>query len=171
MNIEQLDSTRILISLSESELAGQSLTYSTLNTHTEEGRSFIGKLLADAEKKTGIPLRGKRVLIEAMRYKSGCLLLMTVHTKRAGRRFRIRSRSGTYTFRFESADDLLECLEKTSLPPHTLTEQNGIYRLIVRHAMPGREYMHILSEYSSGAVRSDIYALSVIEHTHTLTSS
>ena len=171
MNIEQLDSSRVLISFGDNELASYNLSYTSLDLHSAEGRHFISKLLITAEEKTGIPLIGKKLLIESIRYKSGCMLLITARQQHKRRIYRIRRRSGTYTFRFDSADDLLSCLEKTRLPPYTLTGEDGIYRLIIRHAMPGRPYMHILSEYSSGFVRSDIYALSVMEHTHLLKPS
>ncbi len=171
MNIEQLDTSRIFVSLCDSELQEHSLSFESLDMRTPEGKEFFRTLLCSAEKKTGVKLIGRKIRIEALKYTAGCMLLITVRQRSNGRRYRIKSRSGFYTFRFDSADDLISCLECTRLPSYILTEENGIYRIIIPHAMPGRNYMRILSEFSAEYRRSDIYAFSVLEHTRIIARS
>ena len=170
MNIEQIDTSKILISLCDRDMENYNVTYESLGMRDIRSRGFIKELLHFAEDKTGVPLSGKRLLIEAMKYEHGCLLLVTVGRPSYGRRYRIKCRSGTYTFRFDSAEDLLSCIEQlclscSRLPPSSVTTDSEHYWLILHSAMPDKIYMNIIREFSSFFIRSNVYAVSLLEHT------
>ena len=111
MKIEQIDRTRILISLGEADLKNYSVTFESLSLSEEHSRQVLRELLHTASSRTGISFHNKRIVIEALKYEHGCLLLLTL-SSRSGKkkRYRLRFHHSLYLFRFECAEHLLSCI-------------------------------------------------------------
>ena len=115
MNIEKINSEKLLISLCDKELEEYNLTYEGLSFTDSRSKRVIQELLIRAESKTGMKLNGKKLMIEAMKYDHGCILLVTVVNRRKRKIYSIKSRSNSYVFSFTSAEELLACIEQLYL--------------------------------------------------------
>ena len=112
MNIEQIDSRRILISMTENELEDYSITFEALSLSEKQTQRVLKELMDRAAQRTGISFRDKRVLIEALKYEKGCIFLLTVSDKNRKRRiFRIKFCNESYMFLFKDAESLLSCIQ------------------------------------------------------------
>ena len=110
MTIEQLDDKRIIISLGNQELEQYAVTFESLNTTEKHSRALLKELLQKVSRQTGICLQNKRVMIEALQYAHGCLLLLTVTDKKR-RLWRIRYHRQTEVFSFSELNCLLDCIK------------------------------------------------------------
>ncbi len=111
MNIEQLDASRILISLSDSDLERMSLSFEKMSLHENNSRRVLRALLESASETTGVSFENKRVFIEAMRYDRGCLLLLTVSDRKGRRKiYRISRSAYSYLFVFSDTDSFFDCM-------------------------------------------------------------
>ncbi len=174
MNIEQIDASKILISLCDKEMKDYNVSYETLGLRDLHARKVIHDLLSRAEHKTGMELHGKRLVIEAMKYDHGCLLLVTVEHTETRKVYRIKSRSSSYAFRFHNAEDLLSCIEQlyrySGSTRSTLLADDNCYYLLLPRLMSDDRILRIISEYTNYAAKGILTALSLKEHTKTLSS-
>lgn len=174
MNIEQIDTSKILISLCDKEMKEYNVSYEALGLRDLHARRVIHDLLSRAEHKTGMELHGKRLVIEAMKYDHGCLLLVTVEHSVPRRVYRIKSRSSSYAFRFHNVEELLSCIEQlyryNSGIKSTLLADDNYYYLVMPRLMSDDRILRIISEYTNYAVKGIFAALSLKEHTNTLSS-
>lgn len=112
MNIEQIGTDGIIISLCDRDMEEFDVTFESLSFSEEHSREVLKKLMYFASVKTGIRFNDKKVLIEAMRYDHGCILLMTVSERKQKRRvYRIKGRSQTYTFIFDDVESFIACIK------------------------------------------------------------
>ena len=112
MNIKQIDADRILISLCDEDLKSYCITFESLDTDDRHSELVLEELLLKASEYTGTSFRNKRVLIEAMKYDHGCILLLTLREKAGKRRsYRLSRTTQTVTFAFDRAESFLCCIE------------------------------------------------------------
>ena len=78
MFIEQLDKTRLLITLENEDLSIFDLSPDSLSMEDKETRDLFKQLLALAAVKTGVVLRNKTISVELMPYDRGCFILATI---------------------------------------------------------------------------------------------
>ena len=64
MKIEQIDNSRILISLCDKELQKFSVTFESLDFSESHSRSVIREIIQNASAQTGIDMSNKKILIE-----------------------------------------------------------------------------------------------------------
>lgn len=171
MNIEQIDAERILISLSDEDMESYSVTFESLSLAEIHSRTVLKELLNHASVKTGISFTDKRIVIEALKYEHGCILLLTVLKKSQKRKiYRIKSCMESYVFGFENAENFLACIKALyALSGGRLTSSayffNDKYYLIIGCTSILRSrYINTISEFSSYKNRSS--ALSAILHEH-----
>ncbi len=178
MNIEQIDSERILISLSDKDMENYSITFETLSLSENNSRKALSELMNRASSATGISFSDKRVMIEALKYEHGCLLLLTVSCKKKKRKvYRIKSCSESYIFMFDSAESFLACTKalyclKASRPSGSAYTLNGKYFLIIGCSSVLRsKYIDTIREFSVQEKRSSAYAAILHEHAKLLSSA
>ncbi len=171
MNIEQIDAERILISLSDEDMKSYSVTFETLSLSEIHSRSVLRELLNHASVKTGINFTDKRIVIEALKYEHGCILLLTVLQKPPKRKiYHIKSCMESYVFGFETAENFLACIKalysvsggRLTSSAYTLNEK--YYLVIGCTSILRSKYINTISEFSSYKNRST--ALSAILHEH-----
>ena len=86
MTVEQIDSSKVLISLCNEDLTEYSLRFDTMSFNDPHSRRILNKLLTIACGKTGIKQeKDKSMLVEAMPHSNGCLILLTMNHKKKKR--------------------------------------------------------------------------------------
>lgn len=110
-------------------MAHYDLTFETLSMQEPHSGRILRELMTHACSQTGISLKNKQVMIEAMQYEHGCLLLLTVSEKiRKQKTYRIKSRNQCMVFRFDDVENLLQCLQ-TLCQLHERHPHSAVYRL------------------------------------------
>lgn len=171
MKIEQLASDRILISLGEKDLAGYSMTFDTLDLKEETSRRMIRELLRLVAEECGLSMRNKRILIEAMQYDKGCLLLLTFSDKCRRRKvYHIKHDHYSITFAFRKLDHLLHCLQilysmKCRLPESTVCLYQNRYYLILQSAfLPKSRFYYTIAEFADSSRMGRLLPAFLLEH-------
>ena len=109
MNIEKIDTSRILISLCARDMEKYDVTFESLNFSETHSRTVLKEIMACASAKTGVDFDNKRIMIEALKYENGCLLLFTLSSKK--KIYRARYYDNSYIFTFDSAENFLSCMK------------------------------------------------------------
>ncbi len=170
VDIEQIDEKRILISLGENDLERLSVKFEELSLDEIRSREVINELLMYASKTTGVSFKNKRIVIEALKYQHGCLLLLTVKEKfDRSKRYRIKNTEEPYIFKFDDAESFLCCIRELYKLSSGQTTTAVLYRksyyLIVTSSLPlSNKFKHIISEFSSEKHRGNVYSASLCEH-------
>lgn len=156
MNIERIDNSRIIVSLCNKDMEKFSVTFETLNLSDIHSRKVLKEILCYASYQTGIQLKNKKILIEAMQYEHGCILLITLSDKNKKRKiYRIKNRSDIYIFGFENADCFLNCINAIyhiheNKYSSSAFELDGKYYLAVQPTTSLKsKYLQTVNEFSS----------------------
>ena len=90
MTIEQIDPGKVMIVLGSNDMKDFSLEYNTLSFKDPHSRKILSRLLTLACSKTGMSIDNKKMLVEALPHKSGCLILLTLKPKTKRRVYRVK---------------------------------------------------------------------------------
>ncbi len=171
MNIEQINSSKIIISLCNKELEKLSVTFETLNFSDLNSRKALKEILYCASSKTGIDFKNKRILIEVMQYENGCIFLVTLSEKNRSRKiYRIKKCVDFYTFIFDSADSLLNCINAIyningGRYCSYVFIMDGTYCLSIRPTSTlQNKYINTIKEFTSDIRYGKIYFDFLLEH-------
>ncbi len=143
MIIELLESGTVLVSLGTDDMSLYKLDFSDSSDPAAIKKGLV-KVLGRVREKRG-RTRCESYLIEAFPSKSGCLLIITVHTAEHKRRVYRVKRPGDVACIFDSVDSMLDCMLSGHIPKNSeLYEFNGSYVLLTR---ADHKSTAILSEY------------------------
>ncbi len=171
MNIEQIDNTRILISLCDKDLEHYRVTFENLSLSESHSRTVLKELMYHASVKTGMDLKDKKVLIEALKYEHGCLLLLTVSERCRKRKvYRVKYYHDSSVFSFANAENFLSCINALYHMPFEpysssafLYEQ--MYYLVLRTPSPLKaNYIHTIREFCTPSRHGTLFAAFLQEH-------
>ncbi len=167
MTIEQIDSGRVMILLGCEDMKDFSLKYDTLGFKDPHSRRILSRLLKLACNKTGMNVINKRMFVEALPHKSGCLILLTLTEKTSRRVYRIKKSDKSYCCVFDNAEDLIRAsiaLKRFSDTKGVVYLEDGKYYLII-DTMPLSLYlMSALEEFSQAYVCSKPAAARIMEN-------
>lgn len=155
MYIEQLDKTRLLITLEYEDLCTFELEPYSISLENNETKSLLKQLLTLAAIKAGVPIKDKTLSVEAMPYDSGCFLLVTIKPKRPRKIYKIKKEASNLLFGFENASCMLEALKQLYSAGFTKCEctlynDKGTYYLLFRSvARIPTNIRFILSEFGT----------------------
>ena len=110
MTIEQIDNERILIALCDEDMKSFSLEFESMTLSDPHVREMMKSLLSFASIETGIPVKNKKMLIEAIPYVNGCLFLITLTQKKHKRKVYKIKNTRPLIFEFSDAEDMLRCI-------------------------------------------------------------
>lgn len=169
MNIKQLDSHRILISFGDRELDEKYHTsYEKLNSGNI--REFLKTSLSHAGNGADIALSGSPLQIEAAKYESGCIFLITICAQK--RRFYISERSDSYAFIFRGLEELTGCVRvmnsegldtRGSCIYYSPEDHCGRYYLILKRVFRKSRVFGIACEYGRCVCRGRFIAAAIGE--------
>lgn len=169
MTIEQLDTTKVLISLCNEDMEDYSLSFDTMSFYNDSSRRVLMRLLRLACNKTGMPFGSKTVLVEALPHQSGCLLLVTLMEKQKKRKtYRVKRIKERPCYCFDGAEELLSGIESlnhknVSLHMNSLWLFGGKYYLIFDYPLVSRRARGVLCEYSRELSITDVRAARIRE--------
>lgn len=153
MFIEQLDNTRLLITLEQEDLNIFELEPYSISFENNETKSLLKQLLTLAAIKAGVSIKDKSLSVEAMPYDSGCFLLVTIKPKGKRKIYRIKGESTQILTKFNTTEEMLGAVKRiydTGINPAdcSLFEGDGNYYLLIvsDRSLPEKVH-HILTEY------------------------
>lgn len=111
MTIEQLDTTKVLISLCSEDMEKFALRFNDMSFCDEHSKKVLLRLTQLACMKTGVEMKKGAVLMEALPHQSGCLLLVTLLEKKRRKTYKVKKFREFPCFGFDCIDDLLSCVE------------------------------------------------------------
>lgn len=168
MNIEKIDTRRIIISLCEKDMQNYAVTFDSLNFSETHSKTVLTDIMKRAAETTGIDFKNKKIIIEALRYDTGCLLLLTVARKR--KTYRVRYGTETFIFRFSSAETFLSCIkalyymQKDRFFSSAYLYDNSYYLIIKTSAKLKNKYINTIGEFSTGYAKGNILHSFLSEH-------
>lgn len=156
MTIEQLDSTKVLISLCSEDMEDFKLKFNDMSFCSEHSKRILLRLLQLACSKAGVSFERKTVLMEALPHNSGCLLLLTMMEKNRRKTYKVKKIKEHPCFVFENAEELLSAAENlqtrgVSLRDNSLWVLDGKYYLMFNYPFVSRDVCALLREYSRRA--------------------
>ena len=167
MTIEQIDSSKVMILLGCDDMKDFSLEYDTLGFSDPHSRRILSRLLRLACNKTGMSVNNKRMYVEALPHKSGCLILLTLTEKTKRRIYKIKKSDKSYCCIFQNAEALITAsvaLKKFAIPGGKVYFSDDKYYLII-DTMPLSLYlMSELEEFSDAYVCSKTACARIAEN-------
>ena len=167
MTIEQIDTGRVMILLGNDDMKDFSLKYSTLSFKDAHSRKILRRLLTLACSKMGIDTIDKKMFVEALPHKSGCLILLTLMPKTSRRKYRIKKSAKCLCAVFENVDSLLDCCAAASKRFHTAENSaylfEGSYYLIIDSSPVSLYTLALLNEFAECYICSRIAAARIKE--------
>lgn len=175
MTIEQLDTSKVLISLGSEDMRDYELRFNDMSFCDEHSRRVLLRLLKLACMKTGVPYSSKTVLMEALPHSSGCLLLVTLMEKSTRKTYKVKRIKEHPCYVFLSAEDLLSAVESLhqralNLHKNSLWLCGGKYYLVFDYPVVNCLARGVLCEYSR-EIHSSAVALSRIRESGKLLCS
>ena len=133
MTIEQIDPSKVMIVLGNNDMKDFSLEYNTLSFSDPHSRKILSRLLTLACSKTGMSIDNKKMLVEALPHKSGCLILLTLKPKTKRRAFRIKKPDRYLCCIFADVERLISAAAalKDRLPENSVFYFNDKYYLLI----------------------------------------
>lgn len=143
MTVEMIGEKTILVSLGEGDMRRYAFS---LEGNADTMQSGLKALLCRVGEICGLDHRGKSYLIEALPSKSGCLLIISVHTVKHRRKFRIKRRQARELCVFFDADAMLDFWRSRPQGSYAVYRYEGSY-LLLPGVSVSTETMARLSEY------------------------
>lgn len=153
MTIEQLDTSKVLISLCDEDMRDYKLQFNGMSFCSEHSKRVLLRLLQLACMRAGINYRSKTVLMEALPHQSGCLILVTMLESKKRKTYKVRRIKEQPCFVFESAEELLCSAEdiyrqEMKLYSNSLWLCEGKYQLVFDYPLLQDRVRRILGEYA-----------------------
>lgn len=157
MKIETPQENRIIVQLTQEDMAELDITYEEMDYGNIETRRVIWTILDRVRLAIGKDIDPSgRMMIETIPTDDGCVIYFTVlGAKSIGTHtLRINKERTAFTYAFENINELTDCaaaLRKgvSSLPKSSLFLLDGGYRLFLQFDLPPRRCKNLLSEYGT----------------------
>ena len=164
MTIEQIDPGKVMIVLGSNDMKDFSLEYSTLSFKDPHSRKILSRLLTLACSKTGMSIDNKKMLVEALPHRSGCLILLTLKPKTKRRIYRVKKNDKCLCCIFTDVERLIgaSVALKNRLSENKIYYYNDKYYLLVEDNI-ALYPLALLEEFSDCYVCSKIAAAKVSE--------
>ncbi len=160
MTVEMIGEKTILVSLCEGDMRRYSLT---LDGNADKVQSGLKDLLCRVGEICGLDHRGKSYLIEALPSNKGCLLIISVHTVKHRRKFRIKRTQAHELCVFFDADAMLDFWRSRPQGGYAVYEYEGRFILLPCGSATA-EPIARLSEYGELYPVSDAVFARIREH-------
>lgn len=155
MTIQQLTDNKVMVSLCDEDMKGFDLSFDTMGICDRHSHKILFRLMNIACTKSGIDTKGKSVMLEAVPYIGGCILLISVSQKPHKRKkYRIQRIMEYPCYRFDSAEVMLSAIEKlynceSLFYNNSVYVQNDVYYLVFDYPVVSDKALQILSEYAN----------------------
>lgn len=153
MTIEQINSSKVLIALCNQDMEDYRLEFDSMDLENSHSRKILSRLIRVICTKTGLSTENKRLLLEALPYESGCLILVTfMEIKPKPAKYRIKKTSDCLCFTFDNTEDFLDCTallyrENVFFPGSKAYLFNNLYYLVFEYYPVPKRAKIILNEF------------------------
>ncbi len=174
MTIEQIDSSKVLITLCSDDMDDYRLKYDTIGFENPHSRKILKRLLNLACAKTGLSAQNKRLLMETLPCKSGCIILVTFMEKqKTPKKYRIKGHGENYCYCFAELEELIKAVtliysQSLCVPSASTYLYGAKYYLVFEPYPLPIQAKRILSEYGRQKRFGRAFAASLKEAAHTV---
>ncbi|MDD5795371.1 MAG: adaptor protein MecA [Oscillospiraceae bacterium] len=153
MTIEQIDSSKVLITLCSQDMKDYRLDFNAMGFSNPHSKKILNRLIKIVCTKTGLSTENKKLLMEALPHQSGCLILVTFIEKRPLQtKYKIKKFGENICFSFENTENFMAAvslLYKENLRFHSNKAYlfNGAYYFIFEHYPLPLKAKRILNEF------------------------
>lgn len=153
MTIEQINSSKVLIALCNQDMKDYRLEFDSMGFENTHSRKILSRLIKVICTKTGLSTENKKLLMEALPFENGCLILVTfMEMKPKSTKYRIKRPREALCFTFDKTQDFLDCIallyrENIYFPHSRAFLFNGLYYLIFDYYPVPKRAKRILSEF------------------------
>lgn len=153
MTVDQLGCNRILIKLCEKDMNDFSLDFDTLSFTDAHSRKIILRILQLACFKTGVEVKNKNIMVEALQLDDGCYILLTVTEKHRRHTYKFKRPSDSVCYLLGDSGNFLDAVEKlysqnVCCNKNSAYLYNGEYYLIFDYPTIPARLKHVLKEYA-----------------------
>ena len=172
MNIEKIDTSRIIISLCAGDMEKYDITFESLNFSETHSKTVLKEIMACASEKTGVNFNNKRIMIEALKYEKGCLLLVTLSARK--KIYRVKYYDNSYIFTFCTAENFLSCLKalyrmkRDKFFSSAYWYREEYYLVIKSSSRLKAKYINMISEFCGNRKRNSLLSEFLSEHARIL---
>ena len=155
MIIEQIDSSKVLISLCKGDMQDYKLEFSNMDLVEPHSKKILERLLSIVCNKTGLSTKNKRLVMEAVPLDNGCLILVTfMDIKPKKTKYRIKKHKTTVCFVFDNTENFINAIsllyrENIYFRGCKAILYNKMYYIIFDGCPVATKAKRILSEFGS----------------------
>lgn len=153
MTFELIGKTRVLISLCAQDMKDYSLEFDTMSLSDPQCKKAISSILSIACDKTGFNIKNGNLLIEALPYDNGCLILLSNEKKSDRRVYKIKKNSHSLCCVFDELESFIKAVLSLSdmsfsFYPNSAYFYSDKYYLIFERPVIPKKSRVMLSEYA-----------------------
>lgn len=172
MILDKIDEKRLLIALSNEDMALLDITFNQLDWRNDYSREIIKNLLIRAEHEMGFSADNSKLLIEAIPQANGCFVLITLLSnklKRHRKTYKIKNNTKPFIFHFKDAEALLCAIERIyeSQPYFSnsavIADNESYYAVFYINNSSSSKIQAIISEYGELVGESSLLATRLFE--------
>jgi adapter protein MecA 1/2 len=196
MNIEQLNSEKLRIVLSDDDLKKYNLDYMSISTESAATRLLVTDILIDAKNMAGFTTKNSKLLIEVLPGKNnGCVLYLTKMPLTVQQKFRTKANQQSlnlsallqdqndYIFSSNNLEDTIDAINcfagypDVPLSKSALYDFHGQYHLIFSPVYVGTDkqrlcsLLGLLSEYGQTQKTNPLHEALIAEHGNAIADS
>ena len=153
MIIEQIDSSKVLISLCNRDIDDYKIELNSMSINDPHHKKILMRLLDVVCNKTGLSTKNKQLLMEAVPVDSGCLILVTfMDIKPKITKYKVKNPQRSFCFSFDNTDNFIKAvtlLYKENIYFRNCRAMlfNNKYHLIFDNCPVAHKAKRILSEF------------------------
>lgn len=170
MTIEQIDTSKVLISLCTEDMKDFSLKFDTIGFSDPHSRKILTRLLTLACSKTGMKMDNKSMIVEALPHETGCLILLTITPRKSGKKlYKIKKLQSKLCYVFDDSEDFLNVVSILSKAriyfySNSVYFYNNKYYLVFDYPSVPKRARAVLSEYASVKKCNKIFSAKLREY-------
>ncbi len=153
MTVDKLAENRILIVLCDKDMNDFSLDYNKMSFDDVHSRRILMRILQLACFKSGIDIKGRSVMLEAVAFDDECYLLITLKDKRH-KTYKLKSCNKALCYHFGGSGTFLDAVEQlyrqnVCCNHNSAYVYKGEYYLIFDYPSIPQKLRRVLSEYGN----------------------
>ena len=174
MNIEQIDDKKVILSLTNEDMKKLNMDIDTISISKKHSRAVINKLLTYVSRDIGLSFKNKRIIIEALQYNGGCILLISTSEKNKRKTYRMTRYQGERIFVFDELQSLLTCIRElyrivdTEMKSSIYYDENNYYLLLYGFSVFKIKYTKTIQEWCIRNCSGEYFSYTLGEHSSLL---
>ena len=158
MNIEQINDKKVILSLTNEDMKKLNMDIDTISIGKKHSRDI------------GLSFKNKRIIIEALKYNGGCILLISTHEKNKRKTYRMMRFQSERIFVFDELQSMLTCIRElyrivdTEIKSSIYYDGNNYYLLLYGFSVFKTKYTKTIQEWSIRNCSGEYFSYKLGEH-------